>query len=80
MHMKLTEYNLLPNTPGIYYIKNTKNGKCYIGSTVMTFRKRMEHHLWHLRENKHKNKHFQNEEKKNRGRPRKYVKITFFII
>lgn len=27
-----------------------------------------------------KNKHFQNEAKKGRGRPRKYVKITFFII
>lgn len=50
----------LDNCQGVYIFKNTKNGKCYIGSTVMTFRKRMEHHLWHLRENKHKNKHFQN--------------------
>jgi len=25
----------------------------------MILKKRMEHHLWHLRENKHKNKHFQ---------------------
>lgn len=50
----------LNNFQGVYIFKNVKNGKCYIGSTVMTFRKRMDHHLWHLRENKHKNKHFQN--------------------
>ncbi len=40
--------------------KNIISGKCYIGSTVMTFEKRKNHHVWHLRENKHKNVHFQN--------------------
>jgi group I intron endonuclease len=50
----------LENCTGVYIFRNTKNGKCYIGSTVMTFKKRMDHHLWHLRENKHKNSHFQN--------------------
>ena len=49
----------LNNCSGVYIFRNTINGKCYIGSTVMTLKKRMEHHLWHLRENKHKNHHFQ---------------------
>ena len=40
--------------------KHIDSEKCYIGSTVMTFEKRKNHHLWHLRENKHKNIHFQN--------------------
>lgn len=49
----------LENCTGVYIFRNTINNKCYIGSTVMTFKRRMDHHLWHLRENKHKNKHFQ---------------------
>lgn len=49
----------LNNCSGVYIFRNTISGKCYIGSTVMTLKKRMEHHLWHLRENKHKNNHFQ---------------------
>ena len=48
------------NCTGVYIFKNKINGKCYIGSTIMTFKKRFDHHVCHLRENKHKNKHFQN--------------------
>ena len=42
--MKLTEYNLLPNTPGIYYIKNTKNGKGYVGQS-QNIRIRVRRHI-----------------------------------
>ena len=45
---------------GVYVLRNIETNKCYIGSTIMTFKKRMEHHLWNLRENKHKNQHLQN--------------------
>ena len=48
------------NCTGVYIFKNKINGKCYIGSTVMSFKKRFNHHVYHLRENKHKNSHFQN--------------------
>ena len=44
MHMKLTEYKLLPNTPGIYYIKNTKNGKGYVGQS-QNIRIRVRRHI-----------------------------------
>ena len=44
---------------GVYIFKNSVNNKCYIGSTVMSFRKRMEHHVSLLRANSHKNSHFQ---------------------
>ena len=44
MHMKLTEYNLLPNTPGIYYIKNTKNSKGYVGQS-QNIRIRVRRHI-----------------------------------
>lgn len=45
---------------GVYKIENLKNGKLYIGSTIMTFIKRLSHHISLLRANKHKNKHLQN--------------------
>lgn len=44
---------------GVYIFKNSVNNKCYIGSTVMSFQKRMEHHVSLLRANLHKNSHFQ---------------------
>ena len=44
---------------GVYEIKNKINGKRYIGSTIMTFTKRLEHHRCLLRKNTHKNKHLQ---------------------
>lgn len=45
---------------GVYMFLNTINDKCYIGSTVMTFKKRFDNHVYHLRHNKHKNSHLQN--------------------
>ena len=42
--MKLAEYKLLPNTPGIYYIKNTKNGKGYVGQS-QNIRIRVRRHI-----------------------------------
>lgn len=30
---------------GVYVFKNILNDKMYIGSTTMSFRKRMEHHV-----------------------------------
>ena len=45
---------------GVYAIKNISTGKMYIGSTKMTFQKRLQHHVSLLRINKHKNKYLQN--------------------
>lgn len=44
---------------GVYKILNLQNGKFYIGSTVMSILKRIEHHKWNLCNNKHKNSHLQ---------------------
>src|SRR5690606_36664208 len=44
---------------GVYKITCTTNGKYYIGSTNMTFGKRLAHHVSLLRSGKHKNKHMQ---------------------
>ena len=44
---------------GVYIFRNTISKKCYIGSTVVSFTKRLDHHLFHLRKNSHKNNHFQ---------------------
>ena len=35
---------------GVYVIKNKVNGKVYIGSTIVTFKKRWQDHLKHLKE------------------------------
>ena len=40
---------------GVYIIKNDINNKIYIGSTKMSFLKRIWHHLSCLRNNTHKN-------------------------
>lgn len=45
---------------GVYEIRNKIDGKKYIGSTTMTFTKRLEHHLCLLRRGTHKNRHLQN--------------------
>lgn len=42
VNVKLEDYN---TKQGVYMIKNLTNNKCYIGSTVMTFSKRCEHHI-----------------------------------
>ena len=44
---------------GVYQIRNTINGKVYIGSTTMTFQKRFWHHYHCLKTNKHKNLYLQ---------------------
>ena len=44
---------------GIYAIRNTKNGKTYIGQSV-DIRKRWIYHRWELEKGIHKNKHLQN--------------------
>ena len=41
---------------GIYIIRNTVNGKIYIGSAV-NLEKRLYEHFWALRKNKHINKY-----------------------
>nr|DAI89480.1 MAG TPA: intron associated endonuclease [Caudoviricetes sp.] len=45
---------------GVYEIKNKINEKCYIGSTTMSFQKRLEHHRCLLRLGTHKNTYLQN--------------------
>ena len=55
MKIKCCE-NDLKTCCGVYIFRNLIDNKCYIGSTVMTFEKRMLHHVSHLRGNKHKNK------------------------
>lgn len=46
------------NVPGIYVIRNTQTGDCYIGSTVSLRRRRSEHFRW-LRRNRHHSPHLQ---------------------
>jgi group I intron endonuclease len=45
---------------GVYEIKNKVNGKRYIGSTIMSFSKRLEHHRCLLKNGTHKNAYLQN--------------------
>lgn len=45
---------------GVYQIKCSGNGKSYIGSTTVSFKKRLIQHTSELRRNKHKNKYLQN--------------------
>lgn len=45
---------------GIYEIKNILNSKRYIGSTTMSFQKRLNHHRSLLRAGNHKNNYLQN--------------------
>ena len=44
---------------GVYCIVNKINGKSYIGSTSISFRKRFNHHRNLLKRNLHKNSHLQ---------------------
>jgi group I intron endonuclease len=43
---------------GIYIIRNTESGKCYIGSAI-NIAKRLARHMWMLRNNQHPSKHLQ---------------------
>lgn len=45
---------------GVYKILNTKNSKYYIGSTIDSFTKRLNHHYHALIRGNHKNSHLQN--------------------
>lgn len=45
---------------GVYEIVNTINGHSYIGSTKMSFQKRLNHHISLLRAGTHKNTYLQN--------------------
>lgn len=45
---------------GVYKIQNLVNGKYYIGSTVDSFNKRLNHHYHALIRGNHKNEHLQN--------------------
>lgn len=44
---------------GVYVIRNKVNGKVYIGSTIVTFKKRWQDHLKHLKRGTHANNHLQ---------------------
>ena len=44
---------------GVYEIKNIVNNKRYVGSTTMSFTKRLDHHRCLLRNGTHKNAHLQ---------------------
>jgi group I intron endonuclease len=44
---------------GVYEIVCTESNKRYIGSTTQSFKKRLNHHICMLRNNKHKNSHLQ---------------------
>ena len=59
MNIKLEE-NCSLDKPGVYQIKNLKNGISYIGSSSVKIFKRLQHHFLELKRNKHKNKHLQN--------------------
>lgn len=48
-----------PATPGVYVIRNTVNGKCYVGGTTVSLRRRLSHHRSSLRRNQHPNGHLQ---------------------
>lgn len=58
--MNLSNVEYLPDTTGIYKIKNLTNNKFYIGSTEVSFRDRAMDHRWGLRGDYHKNRHLQN--------------------
>lgn len=58
MLKNITEEELLKC--GVYQIKCVQNNKIYIGSTVQTFKKRLNHHISMLKACTHKNKHLQN--------------------
>lgn len=47
------------NKIGIYAIKNTVNGKIYVGSTAKSFKTRFNQHISKLRNNKHHCAHLQ---------------------
>lgn len=45
---------------GIYCIKNTENGKCYVGQTKTSFYRRLKNHYLGLKRGEHSNYYLQN--------------------
>ena len=54
----------IPTAPGVYVIRNTVNGKTYVGSTTVGLRRRLRHHRSALNRGVHRNG------RKGRGRPK----------
>lgn len=52
--MRIEELKSAPQKPGIYYFKNTKNGKYYIGQAEQ-LRKRMLHHVSNVKHERYDN-------------------------
>ena len=50
----------LDKIPGVYVIRNLKNSRLYVGSTI-NLKSRMAQHFTHLRNNKHSNSFLQND-------------------
>lgn len=48
-------FGIRPNSPGIYRIRNKRNGKVYIGSTRRSIRIRLEEHISRLDSGTHPN-------------------------
>jgi group I intron endonuclease len=57
--MTFVDLGLIRHGRGVYLIRNTVNGKVYVGSTV-DLRVRLVDHFWELAQGKHRNGHLQN--------------------
>ena len=63
MSKKNIKYNQnlsLPSGPGVYFIKNTRTGKVYVGQSE-NIRRRAASHIYELKSNKHSSKAMQEE-------------------
>ncbi len=64
MALLLTRNASIPNSGGVYRIKNIKNGRCYVGSTTR-LRHRSNDHFSRLKNGNHHSRHMQNSFNKN---------------
>lgn len=55
----IDKYGNMTNSPGVYLIRNIKNGKVYVGQTN-NLKIRKQNHFADLKANIHHNKHLQN--------------------
>lgn len=69
----------MANVSGIYVIKNTKNGKVYIGQ-AQDFRKRWDHHKYRLNGGYHSNRHLQHAWNKYGEKAFKFQKLEYCAI
>jgi len=60
---------------GVYIISNNIDGKVYVGSTTVRFKKRFSQHFAELKNNKHKNSHLQNSWNKYSSKSFKFIII-----